>query len=455
MHDSPPGAIAASRRRRPRAALLLAASALLCAAGGCAAVTNPVADAVPVRRLPTDYLPRPKEEERTIPLTLLRQKQPDAYRLDAGDVLGVYIEGVLGDKTQPPPVRFSELGNVPPALGFPIPVREDGTVPLPFVPPIPVKGLTLPEAEQRIIKAYTVDKKILQPDRERIIITLLKPREYHVLVVRQDSGGVTLGPQGSLGNTKRGTGVALDLPAYENDVLNALTRTGGMPGLDAMNEVIIQRGSALDRGNSGPYVPPDVCPACPPAPPPGADTTMNSGGQLIRIPLRLRPDEPLPFKPENVILQKGDIVFIEARDTEVYYTGGLLFPRQFVLPRDYDLRVVDAVSLAGGPLINGGITQNNLSGSIIASGLGSPSPSLLTVLRKTRCNGQLAIKVDLNRAVRDPRENILVQPGDVLVLQETPGEAMTRYFTTVIRFIYTGNLIRQTDFTGQSTGNLP
>src|SRR5262249_43021412 len=146
----------------------------------------------------------------------------------------------------------------------------------------------------------------------------------------------------------------------------ALTRTGGMPGLDAMNEVIIQRGSAQDRGNSGPFVPPDVCPACPPAPPPGADTTMNSGGQLIRIPLRLRPDEPLPFKPEDVILQKGDIVFIEARDTEVYYTGGLLFPRQFVLPRDYDLRVVDAVALAGGPLINGGITQNNLSGSIIA-----------------------------------------------------------------------------------------
>ena len=155
------------------------------------------------------------------------------------------------------------------------------------------------------------------------------------------------------------------------------------------------------------------------------------------------------------MLQTGDIVFIEARDTEVFYTGGLLFPRQFVLPRDYDLRVTDAVALAGGPLVNGGVTQNNLSGTIVASGLGSPSPSLLTVLRKTKCNGQVKIKVDLNRALNDPRENILIQPGDMLILQETPGEAITRYVTTVLRFEYLATFINKSGFTGTSTANLP
>ena len=34
--------------------------------------------------------------------------------------------------------------------------------------------------------------------------------------------------------TRRGTGFALDLPAYENDVLNALAQTGGFPGTDAV-----------------------------------------------------------------------------------------------------------------------------------------------------------------------------------------------------------------------------
>ena len=453
MHTSSDQAGHAMRNRR----FHLGTAALLCAAlSGCAAVTNPVASGVPVDRLPPDYFPLPREEEKTIPLTLLRQKAPDAYRLDSGDVLGVYIEGILGDKTQPPPVHYSEVGNVPPALGYPIPVRDDGAAPLPLVGPVLVRGLTVPEAEKRIIKAYTVDNKFLQPDRARIIITLVQPRQYHVLVVRQDSGGVTLGPAGTLGNTKRGTGAVVDLPAYENDVLNALTRTGGLPGLDAVNEVVIQRGSAEDRGNGDRNRLTEGCSLCPPpAPPAGADTPATSGGQLIRIPLRMSPNEPLPFKPEDVVLQTGDIVFIEARDTEVFYTGGLLFPRQFVLPRDYDLRVVDAVALAGGPLVNGGVTQNNLSGTIVASGLGSPSPSLLTVLRKTKCQGEVKINVDLNRALNDPRENILVQPGDVLILQETPGEAITRYVTTVIRFQYLATLINQRDFTGTSSANLP
>ncbi len=251
-------------RRLARAVRLFTSIAVLfcLALCGCAAVTNPVADGVPVRRLPAGYLPPPKEDEKTIPLTLLRQKPPDAYRLDAGDVLGVYIENVLGDKNQPPPVHFSELSNVPPALGYPLPVREDGAVPLPLIGSVEVRGLTIPEAEQRFIKAYTVDRKLLPPERAHIIVTLIKPRQYHVLVVRQDSGGATLGANGTLGNTKRGTGANVDLPAYENDVLNALTRTGGLPGLDAMNEVVIQR-NAGTNGGAVPSVP-ATCPAAPP-----------------------------------------------------------------------------------------------------------------------------------------------------------------------------------------------
>ena len=42
--------------------------------------------------------------------------------------------------------------------------------------------------------------------------------------------------------------------------------------------------------------------------------------------------------------------------------------------------------------------------------------------------------MDLNRAFRDPRERILIQPGDIIVLQETPGEAFARYFTQTFRF---------------------
>ena len=41
----------------------------------------------------------------------------------------------------------------------------------------------------------------------------------------------------------------------------------------------------------------------------------------------------------------------------------------------------------------------------------------------------MPIRVDLRRALRDPHERILVQPGDVLILQEKPSEAFARYFS--------------------------
>ena len=39
---------------------------------------------------------------------------------------------------------------------------------------------------------------------------------------------------------------------------------------------------------------------------------------------RLGSDEHTQLSEEDVILEDGDIVFIESRDTEVFYTGGLL-----------------------------------------------------------------------------------------------------------------------------------
>jgi protein involved in polysaccharide export with SLBB domain len=442
-------------RRRQVAGLLaaLVGCALATAAGGCAAITNPIAQGVPVERLPPEYLPRPREEEKPIPLTLLRQKRPEVYRLEAGDILGIYIEKILGERTQPPPVRVPEAGNQLPALGFPIPVAEDGTLPLPLIPPLQVKGLSLVEVRELIRKAYTVDRKLLNPENDRILVSLLRPRQYHILVVREDSGSVAVGTSVVVGTTKRGTGAVVDLPAYENDVLNALTRTGGLPGLDAMNEVVIERGYYRDDEDATAFL--HKMETCPDKVVPPARTVEQLGGDVIRIPLRLRPDEPIRFKPEDIILRTGDIVFIQARDTEVFYTGGLLFPRQYVLPRDYDLHVVDAMALAGGPLVNGLITQNNLSGAITTSGLGSPSPSLVSILRRTRGGGQVVVHVDLNRALREPRENILIQPGDVIILQETVGEALTRYITTVLRYDFLGTFIRQRDLTATGTLNGP
>jgi hypothetical protein len=421
---------------------------------GCAAWTNPAANGIPVRLLPDELRAEPhRDQMQTIPLTALEQEQPKVYRLAAGDVLGIFVEGVLpvtGSNQPPanPPVYFpSQIDplsvGLQPALGFPIPVGDDGTIKLPLIDPVPVTDLTVDEANEAIRKAY-LDKQILQPGRERILVTLMQPRQVRVVVIRQELGGFASGPRGALTSSagKRGTGHIVDLRAYENDVLHALAVSGGLPGLDAFDQIVIFKGAqgnrALTEGlkNLRPGEPADEL----------AD--LDVGLDTVCIPVRLPCNMPLPIGRKDIILETGDVVFIEARVIERFYTGGLLPAGEHILPRDYDLDVVEAVTLIRGSLLNGAFGGSNLSGTILNSGIGNPSPSLLTIIRRTPDGGQIPIRVDLNQALRDTRERILVQPGDLLVLQETPGEALARYVSETFHFTIFGRVFNRGDAVG-------
>ncbi len=381
--------------------------------GGCAALTNPVADGVPVNRVPAEVLGRPKKELVNVPLTLLRQKEATEYRLDKGDVLAIIADEVIAPANQVPPVRMPDQNNEVAAVGYPVPVDETGSVSLPRLKPISVKGKTLREAEELIRDAVTGkngNPELVKPNA-RVSVQLLQKRRYQVLVVREDSqpsAGFSLqAGQAILGGTKKGAGFTINMQAGENDVLRALNATGGPPGLDAKNEVVILRGT---------YDP--------------ADPTAKA----TRIPLRVFPEQPLAICEADIVLLDGDIVKIEARDTEVYYTAGLVGGGQYSLPRDYDLDVIQAIAQVRGPLVNGSFSQNAFVASAVNTGVGNPSPSLVTVLRQLPNHQQIPIRVDLNKAFRDPRERIIIQAGDILVLQETPGEAIARYLTQTFRF---------------------
>src|SRR5437763_1568902 len=101
--------MARSFPRNPGSALLLCIAIATLLQGGCAALTNPVGDGVPVRRIPPELLVPSKKDEQTIPLTLLRQPPPQVYQLAPGDVLGVYVEGFLGERNQQLPIHVGPL----------------------------------------------------------------------------------------------------------------------------------------------------------------------------------------------------------------------------------------------------------------------------------------------------------------------------------------------------------
>lgn len=349
--------------------ILLMLVSLSAFSGGCAAITNPVADGVPVRRLPAEVLGRPKSDLKAIPLTALQQREPEPYLLDKGDVLGVIADNLIAPDTQVAPVKLPDASSNTAALGYPIPVNEDGTISIPRLENIPVKGLSVQQAE-KLLREYASGEKggkeLLKP-LSRISVQLLQKRRYTITVVREDSQP-TPAQVGSAvyGGNRKGNGFSISLVAGENDVLRALNATGGPPGLDAKNEITVLRqikpkeqpeeGWTTALGDSA------------------ARRQLIQSGQVkaIRIPLRMYPEQRLAHSEEDIILKDGDVVLIEARDTEVFYTTGLIGGGQYALPRDYDLDVIQAIAQVRGPLLNGGFTQNLFVANSVGSGIGAP-----------------------------------------------------------------------------------
>ncbi len=421
--NSLPGAAAC--RAAGRLTILHLSVVCFMAATGCQTI-----EGVPVSRVPAELLRTDlKSKYEDISLLRLRQDPPKTYLLGPGDVLGIYIKGVLGNEAELPPVHYPEDSNRPPAIGYPVPIREDGSLALPFIAPIRVDGISLVEATELVRSAYTRQgSEIVRPDRDQIIITLIRKRAIRVLVIREEGGGKE-------GVTKRGTGHVVDLPAYENDVLRALSETGGMPGTDAKNEVLIYRGLYSDAVNYDQLVnnlcqdncqDPCFCNEAPLPDPPN----------VTRIPLRYNPANPPVFTQQDVILGEGDIVIIRSRDTETFYTAGAMGGGEFPLPRDKDLDIIGAIAIAGGPLGNSGTGVGSIGQPNRGSGRNSTNcqPSQAFIVREMPCGNSITMKVDLNRALQNRGERVMIQPGDVIVLRYTLTEEISNALLNLVQF---------------------
>ena len=366
----------------------------------------------------------------------MRRTPPEQYVLSKGDVLGIYIQGITGDAAVPPPVNFADQDSQP-AIGYPVPIRDDGYISLPLIAPIRVTGLTVGEAEAKIVRAYTQDKEILLEGNEKIIVTLMQRRTYNVLVIREDGGATNNSSRGLnrneifLDEALTTESFSIELPNYENDVLHALSETGGMPGESARNEILILRGAMNGGQNPNAIVQ-------------AVGQTRNNrsqtleGANVVRIPIRGETGSFPQLSEDDITLEDGDVVFIKGRQRDVFYTGGLLEGGRFPLPRDYDIDVLEAMAMAGGSVS----ASAGSGGGGAFSGIGNILPATqVTVLRKCGCE-QVAIDVDLRYALAEPCERVIVQPGDLIILEYRKNELFTNSFVSIFQFGGIFNLFR-------------
>ncbi len=422
MNISLSNSTAKAPRFDTRLAVLLL-TGLVSVSSGCHFVSS-ARNAIPANRLDPALIGCSKEGLAPLPFAALGQPKPAEHVVGSGDTLSVYVFGVFPASEEEIPVqqrsqavnqqyyppRGAEIGA---AAGLPVRVRDDGTIDLPLVAPIQVAGLTVPQATQKVLEAY-MEEKVLQKGRERVTVSLLNPRVKRVVVLREDTPAtqVTLVRPGTNDEIHRGSGQVIDLPVYENDVLHALATTGGLPGTDSKRELwVIRNLSDAERR----FI--DIKSVT------AITEIVNYDGSrphVTRIPLVGCPGMPLPFSINDIVLEDGDVVFVPRRN-EYFVSGGLLPGARIPLPRDEDVDVVEAIALAngsaGGPL--------GQSGAVLANG--SPGfmrePTRVLILRKLPDGRQLPIRVDLDRAMEDEKERILIQPDDVVMLQFKPSAA--------------------------------
>jgi protein involved in polysaccharide export with SLBB domain len=420
-------------------------SLLLPICAGC----SPFRNRIPSECVSPKLLDRPRDSQNSINFLCLRQDPAPVYILGPRDILGIYIEGIVQEEGNLPPV-MQRMANVhlPPAIGRAVPVREDGTISLPFVPPIVAAGRSVTDLETVIHRAYTEEHQILARNHDQVIVTIMQPRTYNVLVIREDAGttggpgtaGMTpggMGPGGTTwGSNKRGMTYSLDLPAQENDVLHALSASGGLPGLDAKNEITILRGRFVDAVTRDNIVKQLTDLSAINGDP------LSGGRNIVRIPLRYGPDDPAPrLQQSDIILGNGDIILIESRQAEIFYTGGVLGGGQHPIPRDYDLDILGAIAIASSA--SGGIAaspgaRGGSFGTSIGGGNGLLPPTRIVVVRMID-GKQVPISVDMKKALVDPNSRILIQPNDIVILEYTEFEMAINTILGMIQFNYLFN----------------
>jgi len=410
---------------------------LVCAtASGCLSIPN--SQTVSPRYFKSKVHGGVRSEMEQINFVKLRMDKPAEELLGPNDVLGIYIAGITGALDEAPPIHNIGPGvstNDRPASGYPYQVRSDGTLSLPMLPePIYVEGMSLVQAEEAIRAAYTLKKQIVRADAN-ISVSMIKRRTYHVTVIREDIAADDMrATNNSLATGKgaaymagmnRGTATSLELPAYRNDVLEALSQTGGLPGLNAKNEVVILRKAYSEEFSNTDYMSGNLDVGYAQSKvadrynATGEIADLSSELGIVRIPLRVGAnEEPPQLTSEDVTLYDGDVVYIQSREAEVYYTGGLIKGGVYPIPRDYDLDVMGAIATAGGTVgASAGAAASNTS-----SRVGSLVPaSRILVLREV--NGkQYAIQIKQKEMLRDPSQRILIEPNDVILVEYTPIE---------------------------------
>jgi polysaccharide export outer membrane protein len=368
--------------RRPPSAVRVAGARTLCLLAALVGVlagcgTGCVnSGTISARELRPEYQPGLVRAAKTLDLAKLGRPSDPEARIQAGDLLEVSCSDLIEERKKDT---------------FPVRVEEDGHVTLPLLSQrMPVAALTAGEAEEVIRTAYVGSGLIRHP---QLTVRTVQHKTHTIYVI---------------GAVKK-PGI-YELQPDECDPLRAIVAAGGVSE-DAASVVEVRRskrppapGDSALRAVSVPARGPARAPV---------PKAYEAREEILRFDLTV---QDTPLDPAKLLLHNGDVVSVEQRKRRPFYVAGSVTkPGEFPIPTDREIRVLEAIGLAGG--------VNMLS-----------EPTHALVIRRPTDMKPVVIRVDLSRAARHPDDNLRLMEGDVVSVVEDAASHTRRAIRQFINF---------------------
>ena len=258
-------------------------------------------------------------------------------------------------------------------------VQENGEIDLPFIGSIPIVGMNMLEAEQAIRTAAIRRNVYRDP---KVTVSMTRPRVNRITVI----GAVN----------KPGT---YELRPGNTDLLQAITAAGNLA--KEAGTIVEVRHPGFQPGTAPQGRSPSVADG-------SADGVISASGELVPITgtgAKTLKVDLASIGKEGVgipTLTDGTVIWVDKQDPLPLSVVGLVNAGgQFEFPVGQNVSVLDAISLS--------------------KGISNPAANKIYIIRKRPgVEAPALIQVSYSKAKRDGRENILLQPGDVVSVEQTP-----------------------------------
>ncbi len=364
--------VAGTRLIRLLAALVLLFPVFL---GGCQRANHYYAeDSIFGERLPDRMRLARQANPQEVDLSRLGGATGTSQTIGVGDVLEVQIAAGLTAGDQSTTATR---------------VQEDGTISLPEIGAIPIAGLE-PQAAEAMIRSEAVRMELYHNPTVTVSIRQQKMNKVRVLGAVKNEG-------------------LYDLPPHASDVVSALAAAGGLTA-EAGDKVEVRNPIGLSgsgRGLAGGSGLGGI-----------RSVSSTTSGNMASYTVNLL--EAAKSGEGDYNVQDGAVVMVEKRDPAPIFVQGLVrSPNQYEYPIGQDLRLLQAISLAGG-------MSNQLADKIFV------------IRQMPNSREPILIQVSYRQAKRSDDSNIRLGPGDVVSVEQTPGTVFMDALN-IIRFGINGS----------------